>query len=78
MIEEFGQAPDSKKLHRMIVEAVVEVIIGWENMRDAQGNEIPFSPEAVWDIFTIPEAHEILQKVLRASATTGDEEKKSE
>lgn len=77
LMDEFGKAPDSKRLHEMIVEALSEVITGWENMRHPSTNEeIPFSQEAIWDWFTIPEAYEILQSVLKQSSVSGDDQKK--
>lgn len=78
LMDEFAKAPDSKRLHEMIVEALAEVITGWEKMIDSSGNEIPFSADAIWDVFTIPEAYEIMQKVLQQSSVSGDEQKKSE
>lgn len=77
LMDEFGKAPDSKRLHEMIVEALCEVVTGWENMRHPVTNEeIPFSQDAIWDWFTIPEAYEILQSVLKQSSVSGEDQKK--
>jgi len=79
LMDEFATAPNSKRLHEMIVDALSEVIIGWEGMKDAAtGNEIAFSKDAIWDVFTIPEAYEIMQSVLQAASVSADDQKKSE
>lgn len=79
LMDEFAKAPDSKQLHEMIVAALAEIITGWDNfINPATGESITFSAEAIWDWLTIPEAYEIMQKVLQQSSVSSDDQKKSE
>jgi hypothetical protein len=79
LMDEFAKAPDSKQLHEMIVAALSEIITGWDNFKDpSTGEPIAFTAEAIWDWLTIPEAYEIMQKVLQQSSVSSSDQKKSE
>ena len=78
LMDEFAKAPDSKELHEKIVAALSEIMTGWENFNHpTTGEPILFTAEAIWDWITVPEAYEIMQKVLQQSSVSSDDQKKS-
>lgn len=78
LMDEFATAPNSKRLHEMIVDALAQVVTGWENFNHPEtGEPLPFDKEQIWDWFTIPEAYEIMQKVLQQASVSADDQKKS-
>jgi len=61
------------------IDAAMAVLTGWENMIDPTTSEaIPFSREALADVYSVEELTEILSIAAGDGRLTADERKKSE
>ena len=69
---------NSKDFFVALEEGLSEVITGWRNFRNPQtGEEIPYSREALMDVFTTAEAYEVFRKVLGGGYVSKADEKNS-
>lgn len=69
---------NSKEFFVALEEGLSEVITGWRNFRNPQtGEEIPYSREALMDVFTTAEAYEVFRKVLGGGYVSKADEKNS-
>lgn len=60
----------------VIFDAIRETLTGW-TLTDADGKEVPFEPEKLIKYLTLPEARELLGKLLESVAVGAETEKKS-
>lgn len=68
----------TKEFYNALEQGLSEVITGWRNFRDGMtGAEIPFSREALKDVFTTAEAYEVFRKVLSGGNVSKADEKNS-
>lgn len=78
LLDGLNNCQSSRELFAQLQQGLSEVITGWRNFRDpATGVEIPYSPEAILDVFTTAEAYELYRKVLAGGSTSKADEKNS-
>lgn len=78
LLDGLKNCQSSRELFAQLQQGLAEVITGWRNFRDpATGGEIPYSPEAILDVFTTAEAYELYRKVLAGGSTSKADEKNS-
>lgn len=78
LLDEAPKAGSTKEFYEALELGLSEVITGWRNFRDpATGGEIPYSREALRDVFTTAEAYEVFRKVLAGGNVSKAEEKNS-
>lgn len=60
-----------KELDRQITKKAIAhtVLLGWENLQDDEGNDIPYSPEKAFEILTDPEFADIYKFILIMSSS---------
>jgi len=69
---------NSREFFAALESGLADVITGWRNFRDPQtGGEIPYSRDAIKDVFTTSEAYEVFRKVLGGGNVSRDDEKNS-
>jgi hypothetical protein len=69
------QAGGIDKIVDEVVRAATTNLIGWVNMIDPQGGPIPFSLDNFEDIVTMPEAQELIVKLLSQRLSFEDKKK---
>ena len=78
LLDAAPKAGNSKEFFDALETGLSEVITGWKNFRDpATGSEIPYSREALRDVFTTAEAYEVFRKVLSGGNVSKADEKNS-
>ena len=78
LLDGLNECTSSSQLFEQIEQGLSEVIAGWRNFRDgATGAEIPYSREAIKDVFTTAEAYEVFRIVLAGGNVSKEEEKNS-
>jgi hypothetical protein len=78
LLDEAPKAGSTKEFYEALEQGLSEVITGWRNFRDpATGVEIPYSREALRDVFTTAEAYEVFRKVLSGGNVSKADEKNS-
>jgi len=78
LLDGLKNCQSSRELFAQLQQGLTEVITGWKNFLDpATGSEIPYSPEAILDVFTTAEAYELYRKVLAGGSTSKADEKNS-
>lgn len=78
LLDEAPKAGSTKEFFDALECGLSEVITGWRNFRDpATGAEIPYSREALKDVFTASEAYEVFRKVLAGGNVSRADEKNS-
>lgn len=70
-----SEVADRRQAWQRIMQAATAGLVDWENMRDAEGQPIPFDPERLDAILTDAEIGELLGKV-RDARDVGPAEKK--
>lgn len=79
LLDDAPKSGSSREFFEALEQGLSEVITGWKNFRDpATGSEIPYSREAIQDVFTTAEAYEVFRKVLSGGNVSKEEEKNSE
>lgn len=59
----------------LIYECVLMFMVGWENMKDREGKDIPFDPSKIEDIIGMAETQELINRVLRYTPDFTDKKK---
>jgi hypothetical protein len=78
LLDEAPNAKNSTEFFNAVEQGLSEVITGWRNFRDpASGAEIPYSRDALKDVFTTSEAYEVFRKVLAGGNVSKADEKNS-
>jgi hypothetical protein len=78
LLDEAPKAGSTREFYEALEQGLCEVITGWRNFRDpATGGEIPYTREALRDVFTTSEAYEVFRKVLAGGSTSKADEKNS-
>ena len=78
LLDGLKNCQSSRELFAQLQQGLTEVITGWRNFRDpATGGEIPYTREALRDVFTTSEAYEVFRKVLAGGSTSKADEKNS-
>lgn len=78
LLDTVPQSGSTRELFDALEQGLSEVITGWRNFRDpATGAEIPYSREALKDVFTTAEAYEVFRIVLAGGNVSKEEEKNS-
>jgi ribosome maturation protein Sdo1 len=78
VLDEAPNAKNSTEFFNAVEQGLSEVITGWRNFRDpASGAEIPYSRDALKDVFTTSEAYEVFRKVLAGGNVSKADEKNS-
>lgn len=78
LVNEGGELQIKVMLERVYAACVVG-LVGWKNMVDRDGNEVPFSVDAIRDIIDPFEAgQDLLPKVLAAGQPSVEDKKKLE
>jgi hypothetical protein len=78
LLDGLKNCQSSRELFAQLQQGLAEVITGWRNFRDpATGGEIPYTREALRDVFTTSEAYEVFRKVLAGGSTSKADEKNS-
>jgi hypothetical protein len=76
LLDQLPRSDSTDALFDALTGGLAEVITGWRNFRDpATGQEIPYSREALEDVFTTAEAYEVFRKVLAGGNVSRDEQK---
>ena len=78
LLDEAPNAGSTSQFFDALEQGLSEVITGWRNFRDPEtGAEIPYSREALKDVFTTSEAYEVFRKVLAGGNVSKADEKNS-
>jgi len=73
--DEFESANSGADMLDLAFDAIKISLIGWKNLTDPQGNEIPFDLSILDDILTMTEATELMQAVVSQNVTVDDKKK---
>jgi len=78
LLDDAPKSSGSREFFEALQVGLAEVVTGWRNFRNPEtGEEIPFSKEALLDVFTTAEAYEVFRKVMAGNSLTKADEKNS-
>lgn len=61
-----------------LFESIRVALVGWENLRNLQGELIPYDPAELDAVLVIEEGYELMRKIVRAGTLRREDKKKSE
>ena len=78
LLDRLEQSSSGSEAIKRIFEAAATGLVDWKNIRDRDGNPIPFDPQRLPEVMSMQEAMELAQQLYAGQYPTLEDKKKSE